>query len=159
MKTTLFSCILAWIFLSATETACGKFPNGTPPVPQTTTPATENQEVCLSIVLTDIPDSDGQVIVGIYDKEEGAFSTTSAYQYRFRPSQKGSMRFEFRLPRGTYAAGAYHDANKNGKLDANRLGIPKEYYGLSNNVTLPNFKKASVLVEKDTEIRIKMHKF
>lgn len=37
------------------------------------------------------------------------------------------------LPYGEYAIAVYHDKNKNGKLDTNFLGIPKERYGFSNN--------------------------
>ena len=37
------------------------------------------------------------------------------------------------LPQGEYAIAVYHDKNKNGKIDTNLLGIPKEDYGFSNN--------------------------
>ena len=37
------------------------------------------------------------------------------------------------LPFGEYAIAVYHDKNKNGRLDTNLLGIPKENYGFSNN--------------------------
>ena len=37
------------------------------------------------------------------------------------------------LPFGEYAIAVYHDKNKNGKIDTNFLGIPKEDYGFSNN--------------------------
>ena len=35
---------------------------------------------------------------------------------------------------GAYGIAVFHDTNKNGELDENWLGIPKENYGLSNNV-------------------------
>ncbi|QSQ23164.1 DUF2141 domain-containing protein [Pyxidicoccus parkwayensis] len=38
------------------------------------------------------------------------------------------------LAPGTYAVSLFHDANGNGKLDTNFIGIPKEGYGFSNNV-------------------------
>ncbi|NMM28154.1 MAG: DUF2141 domain-containing protein [Glaciimonas sp.] len=37
------------------------------------------------------------------------------------------------LPPGKYAVAAYVDNNKNGKLDKNFLGVPKEIYGFSND--------------------------
>jgi uncharacterized protein (DUF2141 family) len=37
------------------------------------------------------------------------------------------------LPFGEYAIAVYHDKNKNGKIDTNLLGIPKEDYGFSND--------------------------
>lgn len=37
------------------------------------------------------------------------------------------------LPAGTYALGAFHDANNNGELDTGMFGIPKEGVCASNN--------------------------
>lgn len=37
------------------------------------------------------------------------------------------------LPPGKYAVAAYVDNNKNGKMDKNFLGVPKEIYGFSND--------------------------
>ncbi|MFN5223266.1 MAG: DUF2141 domain-containing protein [Bacteroidota bacterium] len=37
------------------------------------------------------------------------------------------------LAPGRYAVSIVHDANNNGKLDTNFMGIPKEGYGVSNN--------------------------
>jgi uncharacterized protein (DUF2141 family) len=36
-------------------------------------------------------------------------------------------------PSGKYAVSSYVDTNKNGRLDKNFLGVPKEMYGLSND--------------------------
>jgi len=47
---------------------------------------------------------------------------------------------------GNYAVSVLHDENQNKDLDTNMLGIPKEGYGFSNNVTgvigPPSFRKA-----------------
>ncbi len=43
------------------------------------------------------------------------------------------------LTDGEYALSVLHDENKNGKIDTNFLGIPKEGYGVSNNVN-PNLR-------------------
>ena len=37
------------------------------------------------------------------------------------------------LPYGKYAVLIHHDENGNGKLDTNRIGLPREGVGLSNN--------------------------
>jgi len=42
------------------------------------------------------------------------------------------MRF-LDLPEGEYAIAVYHDANGNGKMDSNLMGIPTEDYAFSNN--------------------------
>jgi uncharacterized protein (DUF2141 family) len=38
------------------------------------------------------------------------------------------------LSYGEYALSVLHDENNNGKMDTNFLGIPKEGYGVSNNI-------------------------
>lgn len=47
---------------------------------------------------------------------------------------------------GDYALSVLHDENENGKIDTNIFGIPKEGYGVSNNVNpkmrAPYFKEA-----------------
>ncbi len=37
------------------------------------------------------------------------------------------------LPPGEYAISVFHDENKNGKMDSNFFGIPKEGVGASND--------------------------
>lgn len=44
-----------------------------------------------------------------------------------------TMRMVFELPVGALAIRLFHDANGNGKLDQNMLGVPKEGYGFSGN--------------------------
>jgi uncharacterized protein (DUF2141 family) len=67
------------------------------------------------------------------------------------------------LKPGKYAVSVLHDANKNKDLDKNKLGIPKEGFGFSNNVTgamgPPSFKRALIDLTpdiKDLDIGIKM---
>lgn len=111
----------------------------------------------LKVLVENITHTQGQILVGVYDKEEGAFDTKSAYQYQIIPARKGEVSCEFELPQGSYAVGAYHDENMSGDLDKNALGIPKEDYGISNGITLPNFEKAKIRLEADMEIKISLH--
>ncbi len=57
------------------------------------------------------------------------------------------------VPPGTYAIVVLHDENDNRKLDKNRLGIPLEGYGVSNNHThalaAPRWDEAKFGVERD----------
>jgi uncharacterized protein (DUF2141 family) len=52
---------------------------------------------------------------------------------------------------GDYALSVFHDANQNGKLDKNSLGIPKEGFGFGNNAMgtfgPPSFNKAKVVID------------
>jgi uncharacterized protein (DUF2141 family) len=50
------------------------------------------------------------------------------------------------LPPGRYAIKLYHDANGNGELDTNMMGLPTEAYGFSGeggSMGPPPFEKAA----------------
>lgn len=61
---------------------------------------------------------------------------------------------------GTYAVIVFHDANQNGKLDKNFLGVPQEGYAASNNVrplmSAPEFKEASFVAPGASVTAIKL---
>lgn len=66
------------------------------------------------------------------------------------------------LTEGTYAVAVSHDLNGNRKTDTNFLGIPKEAWGVTNNVRprlrAPRFEEAQMQIGETevirTEIRI-----
>jgi uncharacterized protein (DUF2141 family) len=64
------------------------------------------------------------------------------------------------IPYGNYAVSIYNDENKNNKLDLSFFGIPKEDWGISNNVrhkmSSPDFEESQILINKDVEISIKL---
>ena len=62
------------------------------------------------------------------------------------------------LKSGNYAVRFWHDSNKNGKLDTNFLGIPKEEFGNSNNIQ-PKFgppKFEEMIFEIKNDFYLKM---
>ena len=67
---------------------------------------------------------------------------------------KGSYQRSFDIPPGTYAVTIHIDENENGELDTNFLGIPKEQYGISNNIQFLNFKRASFVIDDYKKIQI-----
>lgn len=76
--------------------------------------------------------------------------------------KSGSMEHIFSsLSPGRYAVSIVHDANNNGKLDTNFMGIPKEGYGVSNNAINsfgpPRFDESSFVISSGrllTEIKV-----
>ncbi len=75
--------------------------------------------------------------------------STTMESYTFKEVQIGK----------SYAIDAFHDLNKNGKLDTNWPGIPKEPYGFSNNARgsimgAPDFEDKKVLITKPTTLTI-----
>lgn len=61
---------------------------------------------------------------------------------------------------GTYAISVFHDENNNGELDTNFMGIPKEGYGVSNNIlpkmSKPKFETAKFVFTTDKYKLIKI---
>jgi uncharacterized protein (DUF2141 family) len=74
-------------------------------------------------------------------------------------SKTVTVRFDS-LPNGNYAVKLFHDANQNGVLDKNVLGIPKEKYGFSNNAMRafgpPAYAEAKFEVRATTTHRIRL---
>lgn len=58
------------------------------------------------------------------------------------------------LPEGKYAVSAYQDINKNGQLDKNMFGIPKEKYGFSNKDNKPDYKQSLFDLTRDLTVNI-----
>jgi uncharacterized protein (DUF2141 family) len=60
------------------------------------------------------------------------------------------------LPASRYAISVLHDQNSNGQLDSNWLGMPKEPWGVSNNIRRalgpPRFKDASFVLKDTTMV-------
>lgn len=76
----------------------------------------------------------GAVMVALYDSE-AAYSGGGRPVGQMRldvPAGQRTATFE-RLPKGDYAARAFHDVDGNGEMNANPFGMPTEPYAFSNN--------------------------
>jgi uncharacterized protein (DUF2141 family) len=78
----------------------------------------------------------GLVRIVLFNQSKGF---PSGYQYgllaKSQPIDSSLITVIFdSLTYGEYAVSVLHDENKNGKIDNNFLGIPREGYGVSNNV-------------------------
>ena len=92
----------------------------------------------LKVVLEGFKNQNGQVKVGL-EKSAQDFDKGPLHEAHYRgeiAAIKGSeVTLTFRdVPYGTYAVKAFHDADSNGELNSNFVGIPTEDYGFSNNV-------------------------
>lgn len=65
------------------------------------------------------------------------------------------------LDKSEYAVSVIYDADDNGKLNTNLLGIPTEDWGTSNNVRpsfrAPNFEEAAFKMESDMVISVELN--
>ena len=86
----------------------------------------------LTIHIDDVKAANGNLMVALYSssgtymkKPDNATGT---------PALATGNKVVFKdLPEGEYAFAVYHDANANGKMDKNMMGIPTEDYAFSNN--------------------------
>jgi len=100
----------------------------------------------MEVVIKNVDASVGNIAAALFSNE------TDFLKNRFAAKKvkanKGEVRLVFEnIPAGIYALSVYHDANTNGELDKNMIGIPKEGFGFSNDAMgmfgPPDFKDAS----------------
>ncbi|MEL6214610.1 MAG: DUF2141 domain-containing protein [Pseudomonadota bacterium] len=113
----------------------------------------------LTIEVSDIEALTGALMIAMYDSAAG-FDDGEA------PPVK-AMRVEVdaetvsvplaELAEGEYAIKLYHDANNNGEMDQNMMGLPIEGYGFSGNggrFGPPAFEEAVFEVREDTDNKV-----
>jgi len=87
-------------------------------------------QLSLEIEIAEIKNDAGNIMLQLFDEKEKVISQEmSAIK-----DKKCTISFKNLKP-GKYAIRYFHDENNNGELDTNRLGIPKEGYGFSNNAS------------------------
>lgn len=82
-----------------------------------------------------LPDDEGSVSCGLFVGEAGFPDDDGSARTQRLPARRGATvcRFED-VPAGRAAVAVSHDRNDNGRLDKNFLGIPREPWGVSNDV-------------------------
>lgn len=86
----------------------------------------------LTVIVDNIKSADGTVRVGLFNTQDGF--PKKAVTGLFSESKPGALSFVFHnLEPGNYAISAFHDVNKNQKLDTNFFGKPVEPYGFSRS--------------------------
>ena len=114
----------------------------------------------LVVKVTNLGDLKGQVMVGLFDKEDN-FLKEPIKGISAKATAEGQELVFENLPYGDYAVSVIHDENENGELDT-FLVIPTEPYGFSNNAMgnfgPPSFEQTKISFKKDTSIEIKLNR-
>lgn len=93
------------------------------------------QQSGIRITVTGIKKVKGQLLVAFYNSEDGFLKADKAIYNKVVNVTGNSMDVYFKdITTGSYAIAIIHDANSNGELDTNFLGIPTEHIGTSNNI-------------------------
>ena len=106
----------------------------------------------------------GQARVAVFDRDKGfPDDESTAVRGVVAAISGGRIQVQFEgLPPGDYAVSFYHDENDDGKLNKRLFGIPKEGYGVSNNLVhamrAPKFAEALFRFDDELrEVRIHVH--
>lgn len=103
--------------------------------------AAEPETNLLTVRITDIPGVKGDLLVGLYDTAESFTDSPMEISPRIELETAEDQVFIFNnLKPGKYAVAVVHDLNKNGKLDRNFLGMPKEPLAFSVVKKIPKGK-------------------
>ena len=88
----------------------------------------------LTIVITGMEETEGDIRLSLYDSEEAFDQGGEAAERRMQPVTGDEVTMVIDdIPAGHYAVKLYHDADSDGVLDSNMMGMPTERYGFSNN--------------------------
>jgi len=86
----------------------------------------------LTIRVDDVKAAQGQIMVALYDSADGFLKRS--IKAAAAPATAGSTTVVIGdVPAGEYGIALYHDANANGKMDSNPMGMPTEDFAFSNN--------------------------
>jgi uncharacterized protein (DUF2141 family) len=115
----------------------------------------------LVVDATGARDATGRIVVSLWSKPDGfgRFDAAKALATRTlaaTPGRPARVTFEGLAP-GRYAVSAFHDADGDGKLKTNFIGIPREGVGVSNNAGgIPSFDKARIDVPAPGPVGIEL---
>ncbi len=92
------------------------------------------QAESLTVVISGIEEARGEIRLALYDSAEAFDDNGEATRKGLAPATGEEITVTIDdLPAGQYAIKLYHDADSDGELGRNMMGMPKERYGFSNN--------------------------
>lgn len=98
--------------------------------------------------------AEGTVGCALYASPDGFLDSARAVALEAVPADPAGVVCRFDgLADGIYAVAVHHDENGNGEVDTNRVGIPQEPWGVTNNVrprmSAPSFEDAALRIQGD----------
>jgi uncharacterized protein (DUF2141 family) len=113
--------------------------------------ATQTHAADLTIRVDGVAPTSGQILLSLFDSSEDWMNAPAASR-TLAINASGSATTSFEAADGTYAIALIHDANANGKMDTNALGLPKEAFGFSNGARArfgpPSFDRTSFVLPR-----------
>jgi len=113
----------------------------------------------IAVSFQGVKKTSGSVVLCLWAKDDGFPNCEKGKPLKrlVVPASAKSAIFD-NINAGSYSVSAFHDANNNGVLDSNFLGLPLEAVGMSNNPKLmgpPRFRPTLFRVAGKTAINIR----
>jgi len=111
----------------------------------------------LDIRIKNIKKTGGKICIAIFANESEFRTEKPCEEYKYDKKEKESDEFSVKIPirSGQFGVSVLHDANCNGKMDYNIIGIPREGFGFSDffhrGILKPHFDDFDFFVEKNEE--------
>ncbi|MCW8898441.1 MAG: DUF2141 domain-containing protein [Flavobacteriales bacterium] len=117
----------------------------------------------LTVEVHELRNNKGLVQFALYNKDGSIPDENFEKYYQIGKTtiKENAAQFVFKnIPKGIYAVNILHDENENGKIDKGLI-LPEEGIGFSNYTKIglgnkPNFSKASIELNTDNKIAIKV---
>lgn len=105
--------------------------------------------------------TDGNIGCALFSNPKGFPMDANGAIQKFSQNTSNGTEFVFsNLKSGKYAVSEMNDQNGNKLLDKNLLGIPKEEWGVSNNIRpslrAPKFEEAAFEIDEKTDLTLKV---
>lgn len=114
----------------------------------------------LTIKVTGIKEISGRIKMGLYNSSQTFANSGQEFRKAAVVVSKNTAIIVFKnLPEGEYAIAFYHDQNGDNDLNRNFIGLPKEGYGFSNNISpklsVPSFDQTKFKFPELRSLEIK----
>ncbi|MBY0372707.1 MAG: DUF2141 domain-containing protein [Bryobacteraceae bacterium] len=115
----------------------------------------------LVVTVSGVTSGKGEIGCALFRKAAGFPMDGSKAMRVWIPAKPGNVECKFEnLSAGEYALAVSHDLNGNRKTDTNFVGMPKEDWGVSNNVRprmrAPRFEEARFAVKEGEAVRLEV---
>ncbi|GLR17857.1 DUF2141 domain-containing protein [Portibacter lacus] len=125
-------------------------------------PIEEGENLTIEVTVVGIDKLKGDIRIALYNEEGNFPSESDIDDFRVESIKEATHKVKFNVAsKGKYAIAVLHDVSKNGGMDFNIVGYPKEPYGFSNNPGIwyrkPTFTECAFDVSQNTSIKVELN--
>lgn len=115
----------------------------------------------LTVIVTNISEAKGKILIGLYDNEKQFKKDGNAPIQAQVEVKSKTFKYTFKnIPYKEYGIALQQDLNNDGEFNQNAIGWPLEPYGFSNNVkpflSMPAFEKVKFKFNGSKSVTIEL---